>query len=183
MTDDRFIAGLAALDTGGLARLRRCAGQRLAESSTVYAVFFRLIAGVPHREQDQEIYFLVATLYALTARGSDARRAGGGRSIGLALHTLRQEQLSAVGGDQGGTISLDRRVAALLDADAEQLPFRLRQIVRLVHSHEQTIDWSRFLKDVVYWTHPDRFVQQRWAREYYMGSSAQTLNDQKEALS
>jgi len=132
------------------------------------------------------MYFLVATLYALTTRGSDQRRSGGGLSLGLALHGLRQEQLAATGRSTDDKISLDRRVAALLDADADQLPFRLRQIVRLLHSHEQTLDWFKLLRDLLNWEHPNRFVQPRWAREYYIGRSAGSLNNQhtqKEATS
>lgn len=176
MSDERFMAGLAALDAGGLARLRRCAGQTLTESRNVYDVFFSLVVGTPHADYHQETYFLLATLYALTTRGSDARRPGGGVSLGLALRALRQEQLAATGRNADDKISLDRRVAALLDADAEQLPFRLRQIVRLVHSHDQQLDWSKLLRDLLNWEHPKRFVQPRWAREYYVGTSNEPLN-------
>lgn len=183
MNDERFLSGLADLDAGGLARLRRAAGQTLAESGNVYDVFFRLIAGVPQSAQRQEIYFLVATLYALTARGSEQRRVGGGTSVGLALHRLRQDQLAATGRGPQDTISLDRRVAALLDADATQLPFRMRQLVRLVHSQEHQLDWERLLRDLLNWSHEQRFVQQRWAREYYIGGFASTLHTQKEAAS
>lgn len=176
MSDERFIAGLDALDAGGLARLRRSAGQTMAESQNVYDVFFFLIVGTPNAEYRQETYFLLATLYALTARGSDERRSSGGHSLGLALRGLRQKQLTATGRNDNDKISLDRRVAALLDADADQLPFRLRQIVRLVHSHEQKLDWLKLLQDLLYWNHPKRFVQSRWAREYYVGTSVEPLN-------
>lgn len=184
MSDERFVAGLAALGAGGLARLRRCAGQTLAESRNVYDVFFSLVVGIPQAEQRPDTYFLVATLYALTTRGSDTRRSSSGLSLGLALRALRQEQLKATQRSDNDKISLDRRVAALLDADAEQLPFRLRQIVRLVHSREQQLDWSRLLRDLLNWDHPRRFVQPRWAREYYLGTSNEPLNSpitQKEA--
>lgn len=179
----QFMRGLSGLDAGGLAVLRRSAGQTLAESRGSYSVFFPLLPQDITYPRTQEYYFLTATLYALTTRGSDERRSDGGLSLGLALNGMRWEQLMATGAGPNDKISLDRRVAALLDADAEQLAFRLRQIVRLIHSHERALDWARLLRDLLSWEHPDHFVQRRWAREYYVGTSVEPLNTQKETLS
>ena len=177
----QFVRGLSDLDAGGLAVLRRSAGQSLSESRGSYSVFFPLLPQSITRPTAQEAFFLVATLYGLTTRGSDERRADGGLSLGLALNALRREQLAAISAGPNDKISLDRRVAALLEADAEQLPFRLRQIVRLAHSRQQVLDWGRLLRDLLSWNHPDRFVQRRWAREYYLGTSVEPLNTQKES--
>ena len=173
-----FIGGLARLDAGGLAVLRRCAGQTCADSPRGYSTFFAILPQSITRPKQQNLYFLVATLYALTTRGSDARQCDGGVSLGRALRALRQEHLAASGRDPHHPMSLDRRVAALLDADATQLPFRLRQIVRLVHRREQLLDWAQLLRDVLNWDHPEHFVQRRWAREYYVGTAVDPLNTQ-----
>lgn len=171
-----FIARLARLDAGGLAVLRRSAGQTLAESPRSYSVFFAALPQGITRPKQQERFFLVATLYALTTRGSDERRTSGGLSLGMALRALRQDQLAATGRGQDDKISLDRRLAALINADAAQLPFRLRQIVRLAHSRDQALDWHTLLRALLNWEHPDHVVQQRWMREYYIGTSVEPLN-------
>jgi CRISPR system Cascade subunit CasB len=62
---------------------------------------------------------------------------------------------------------VDRRAAVLLDAHRAELPFRLRQAVRLAASHERPIDWRRLLADLLRWEHPRRPVQKAWARSYF----------------
>ena len=64
-------------------------------------------------------------------------------------------------------ISLDRRFAALIEADPEQLPFRLRQLVRLLYSQQLTLDWNRLLRDLFAWNASNQRIQRRWMREYY----------------
>ncbi len=162
-----FLERLGRLDAGGLAQLRRSAGQRLDESSRAYATFFPLIPHWVERPADQELYFLVASLYALTTRGGDHRRQQGGVSLGKALHQLRQAQLASTGRTQNDKISLDRRFATLIEADTEQLPFRLRQLVRLLYSQQLTLDWNRLLRDLFVWRAADQCTQRRWMREYY----------------
>ncbi|HNP69641.1 MAG TPA: type I-E CRISPR-associated protein Cse2/CasB [Kouleothrix sp.] len=164
-----FLARLGRLDPGGLAQLRRAAGQSLAEARGGYSVFFTLLPTAIERPREQERYFLVATLYALTTRGGEHARQRDGVSLGSALGRVRQAQLAATGQRPDARISLDRRFAALCDADAEQLPFRLRQIVRLLHAQGQVLDWERLLRDLAAWEHADHYVQRRWMREYYIG--------------
>jgi CRISPR system Cascade subunit CasB len=58
----------------------------------------------------------------------------------------------------------------LLDADEDELPWRLRQIVSLTTASGIALDWPQLLKDLLGWDHPDRYVQRRWAREYWGAS-------------
>lgn len=164
-----FLNGLQRLDSGGLARLRRSAGQSLNESHNSYTVFYPILPRSVERQDEQAIFFLVATLYALCTRAGEHERQRGGTSLGTALHQLRQGQLSDQGRANDDRISLDRRVLALFNADSDQLPFRLRQIVRLLHSNELSLNWERLLLDLLRWDHPERYIQQRWAREYFTG--------------
>lgn len=60
----------------------------------------------------------------------------------------------------------ESRFIALLDADPEELPWRLRQAVALV-SKSAVLDWPRLLDDVIRWNLPARTVQHRWAKDYY----------------
>lgn len=180
MASSGFLARLGRLDPGGLAQLRRAAGQSLAEAHNGYSVFFTLLPPSVERPREQERYFLVATLYALTTRGGEHARQRDGVSLGVALGRVRQSQLAATGQHADARISLDRRFAALCDADTDQLPFRLRQIVRLIYAQNQTLNWERLLRDLGAWEHPEHYVQRRWTREYYIGKQdLQTTNKEQ----
>jgi CRISPR system Cascade subunit CasB len=144
-----FIARLERLDPGGRARLKRSAGESLNEAREVGFFYSLLPAGVP--EFQEGAYFLLATLFPLADAGS-------GSDLGASLHRAR--------GDKNAK-GLDRRVQFLLDADATQLPFRLRQAVHFLKSNRVKVDWGRLLDDLLHWTHPDHFVQRRWARSYF----------------
>jgi CRISPR system Cascade subunit CasB len=146
----QFVGRLQELDAGQRGRLKRGAGCTLAESRGVLGLFFRLLpAGV--QPAQHEAYFLVATLYPL-AEG------GGTGDLGAALRRARLAS-NAPG--------LDRRVEILLDADEQQLPFRLRQAVRFLQSNRVRVDWTQLLADVLEWRRYGRSVQKRWARSYF----------------
>lgn len=146
-----FTRSLGNLNAGERARLKRNAGLTLSESRDVLGLFYRLL---PPDVQPYEFkgYFLVATLFPLGIVSGKVRNFGA---------TLRLTRLSMSGS------ALDRRVEVLLEADGEQLPFRLRQSVRLAQSHRVGVNWPRLLVDVLAWDAPSRFVQQRWAEAYF----------------
>uniref|UniRef100_A0A7C5REU3 Type I-E CRISPR-associated protein Cse2/CasB n=1 Tax=Thermus caliditerrae TaxID=1330700 RepID=A0A7C5REU3_9DEIN len=98
----------------------------------------------------REAHYLVAALYALLD-GAHVE----GRTLARALREARERR---------GSESLERRFLALLDADRDQLPHRLRQAAGLV---EGGVDFVQLLRDLRHWFHPDRWVQARWAREFY----------------
>ncbi|MGD9100124.1 MAG: type I-E CRISPR-associated protein Cse2/CasB [Anaerolineae bacterium] len=148
---ETFFERLERLDAGARARLKRNAGNPLAESrSGALGLFYNLLPpGVPRHQEEK--YFLVATLYPIA-------ESGGQGSLGEALRRARNKD-----NEKG----LNRRVEILLDADEKQLPFRLRQAVRFLHSHRVPLDWRRLLQDLLSWNSPKRFVQQQWARSYF----------------
>jgi CRISPR system Cascade subunit CasB len=162
--EQAFIAALDQLDAGGRARLKRNAGRTLAEAHDGHRVFFQALPYDIH-ERAHEDYFLIATLFPLVAHRHQAG------SLGTSLRQVRHLR---GGAHDGRTNSLDRRVQALLDSDREQLPFRLRQAVRLIAAEREhvALDWARLLRDVRSWEHPERRVQLRWARDYFVGVSA-----------
>jgi len=149
---ETFFERLERLDAGGRARLKRNAGNPLAASrSGALGLFYNLLPpGVP--QYHEEKYFLVATLYPIAEAGDQG-------NLGAALHKARNEKNKK---------GLDRRVEILLDADWEQLPFRLRQAVRFLHSNRVSLNWRRLLQDLLKWDSPKRFVQQQWARSYFV---------------
>lgn len=146
-----FVQRLNVLDAGDRARFKRNAGKRLAEADhgALTLLFGLLPHGVPTWQE--EMYFLVATLFPL-AEG------GGTGDLGTSLRRARAPQRQK---------GLERRLAALLDADEAQLPFRLRQTVHLLQSARAPVNWPVLLQDLLRWNHPERHVQRRWARSYY----------------
>lgn len=145
-----FIDRLRSLDAGSRARLKRSAGKPLAEARDSLGLFYRLLPPGVHPAQE-EWYFLVATLYALADEGNRG-------NLGDALrHAADVHNIKGV----------DRRIEILLDADASQLPFRLRQAIRFLNSNNVKVNWPQLLEDILQWSHPRHFVQKEWARAYF----------------
>jgi CRISPR system Cascade subunit CasB len=149
-----FVGALGRLDAAGRARLKRNAGRTLGEARDVHRVFFQALPyELIGRSFEEELYFLVATLFPM------AEPRGAGTSLGATLGRVRRSRESA---------SIDRRFQSLIDSDREQLPFRLRQVVRLAAASDQPIDWARLLEDLLRWEWDGKPVQTQWARDYYV---------------
>lgn len=101
----------------------------------------------------REAHYLVAGLWAAHWREG---RTGPSMPLAKACALYMRDKDSA---------STERRFINLLDADCEQLPHRLRQMLALLK--EQTIDFDALLKDLLAWNHERKFAQNAWAREFY----------------
>jgi CRISPR system Cascade subunit CasB len=101
----------------------------------------------------REMIYLVAGLWAAhwrEGRSSDPMK------IGKACATHQKAS---------GSSSTERRFINLLDADSDQLPYRLRQMVALLK--EQAIDFEDLLKGLLYWNDDLKRTQNNWARDFY----------------
>lgn len=158
-----FEAQLAELTRGQLAALKRNAGQELPGRGTAW--FYGLLYGgnAGLRLHNAETYFLIATLYdhnRLTTSRGDRRWGSMGRSMRLAA-------------DSSGSQSVKRRFQILLDADYSgeaggELGFRLRQTIQWLGGQNVGFDPAGLLYDLSYWPHLDRFVQKKWARDFFV---------------
>lgn len=74
-----------------------------------------------------------------------------------------------------GSTSTERRFIALLDADRDQLPHRLRQMVALLK--EQAIDFDALLNGLLYWDGDQKRTQNIWARDFYRNLNHETETD------
>jgi CRISPR system Cascade subunit CasB len=148
-----FVAALGDLGPGDRARLRRNAGRPLSESRDGAMDLFYRIRPAKTPEFQEDTYFLLATLYPLATHGGQG-------NLGQSLRAARGTDNSA---------GLDRRMAALLDADTEQLRYRIGQAVRYLASQDVPVNWSRLLDDLLRWNHASRYIQRQWARSYYSG--------------
>jgi CRISPR system Cascade subunit CasB len=68
---------------------------------------------------------------------------------------------------QDKSTSIERRFVSLLDADKDQLPYRLRQMVSMLR--EYPLDFGALLKDLLYWLSDGKGTQNQWARVFYRG--------------
>jgi CRISPR system Cascade subunit CasB len=167
---ERFVEYLSSLDRAALAVLRR--GVREAPGAHVPS--FPLVEpflasqSADGSQHERRAYYLVAGLFALKERfGVSPARIDGnlGVSAGRLFHAREQSP------------SLERRFINLLDADGDQLPYRIRQVVGFLASEQVPVDWARLVRDLTYWTAPGRHVQQRWARSFYGYSTGPESND------
>ncbi|MFC0529057.1 type I-E CRISPR-associated protein Cse2/CasB [Phytohabitans kaempferiae] len=138
-----------------LARLRRAfSGQR--HEAEAYDVVF------PHNppEREQELWLLVAGLFALHPHANNAA----GRSIGSAMRLLVADRPSAA-----------RRFTQLLSVDPAAMPHYLRQTIQLLRSDDVSIDYQLLLDDLVKMRTPGEAhkVRLRWARDYHRRPASQ----------
>lgn len=102
----------------------------------------------------REILYLMAGLWAAHRR---EERSGPPISIGKACFALYLAKDKSP--------SVERRFITLLDADRDQLPHRLRQVVALLK--EQAIDFDALLTGLLYWNDDQKRTQNAWARDFY----------------
>jgi CRISPR system Cascade subunit CasB len=116
-----------------------------------YVESFVKDAGLPWR---REAHYLVAGLWA--AHWREGLR-GEVLSVGEAC-AAHQKNVA-------GSTSTERRFINLLDADTDQLPHRLRQMIALLK--DQPIDFDALLNGLLYWNDDEKPTQKAWARDYY----------------
>ncbi len=105
----------------------------------------------------REAFYLVAGLWAAHWRKD---RSGDRISLGKACAVYQGERKSA---------STERRFVSLLDADTDELPHRLRQMVALLK--ECNLDFEALLTGLLYWKNDRRRTQNQWAHDFYRNLS------------
>ena len=162
--DEEFLENLkktAESDRGDLAILTRNAGNTIAESRGAMKAYYNLLPYGIADSPNEEIYFLVATLY-----GHNKYHFTG--NFGQTMKRVKESANSE---------SIDHRVATLLDSEFDfidgikpgggEFAYRLRQCVKLANGHEVGVDWYRLLQDLKFWGYPEKRVQKNWARSYF----------------
>jgi len=160
----KFVQNLTKLDAGDLARLKRNAGNRFDEAGRVMGLFYNKV--LPYSNVGdwvEDRYFLVATLYSLLEKRQDKDAPASSGTpppidFGLSLRRIRTAD---------NETGLDRRIERLLDADDQQLAFQLRQAIHFLASNRGRVDWGHLLDDLLNWSHPNKWVQKKWAKSYF----------------
>lgn len=154
-----LIDRLWKLERAELAELRRS----LAFDAGTHAPAFRIVENFAMHTVsrfESDMCYLVAGLFALVERPSPDKPKPQleTRNLGLSVAELfvaRQKSKS-----------IEDRFIALLDADTDQVQYRLRQMVALLKD-TAPIDWSELLKDLKYWTTESKTTQRKWAKSFY----------------
>ena len=149
---------LEMLEEMGLkeSRVRAVLKRSLAFNPGIYPPAFAYVE--PYLKDDdgswkRKMYYLVGGLWAQHWRAEHIE----GHSLPSACAALYAAKEKSP--------SIEKRFIALLDADEDQLPYRLRQMTALLK--EYPIDFDALLHDLIYWNNHERFVQIRWGKTFY----------------
>ena len=147
-----WLEGLNEKDTKVRAVLRRS----LSFDSGTYVHAYPYVEPFVKDEDNswrREMYYLVAGLWASHWREG---KIGQPLSFGKACAAYWKDS---------GSESVERRFINILDADSDQLPYRLRQMIALIK--EQAIDFEGLLKGLLFWNDDRKRTQNTWARDFY----------------
>lgn len=111
----------------------------------------------------REMLYLVAGLWAMHWRE-------GQNGVPLPIGKASAAHQAA-----SGSTNTERRFISLLDADRDQLPHRLRQMIALLKDY--TIDFDALLKALLYWNDDQKRTQNAWARDFYRTLNHETASD------
>lgn len=152
-----LVARLEALrkdeDRAALARLRRGLGKRKGDPR----MYPYVIPWVGEDRESIERGILVASLFALHPEPAPP-----GRSMGVVFRKMQ---------DGSNQNSLERRFSALLAASREDIGGHLRHAISLAKSQKVNVDYDRLFKDLKGWSHPERYIQLKWARDFWTQTS------------
>lgn len=140
-------------DRQSLAELRRGLGKPPHSEVMMYKHIF-----VTEMGPDQEVAaFIVGSLYGLCWEIQETHER---LTFASSLRKTEKSQ------------SFEKRFLDLYRSDINQLPFHLTQCARYLKSKRASaegiaINWRVLIDDVANWDHPDRYVQRRWARDWW----------------
>ncbi len=158
-----YLKKLAARqDRAALAHLRRGLGRKPGESMEMYPYVGRFIDQETDAAHDRAV-FLTAALFA-----EYPEAAQNARDLGRSVRLIAEQ-----------SDSIERRFVALLDADAEDLHYYLRQMVGLLKANGIALNWQQLFKDIRGWENPGRRVQRTWARSFW-GSAESNKQQESE---
>lgn len=160
----------ATADTAVVAALRRSA----AYEPGLYPPVFPYIEPLTHGrgEWQRQATYLVAACWAKSRRQRDGGDQEQGQLLAVGLRRLSQDPANP-----HASKNIEKRFTALLDADGDELPWRLRQVSAVLDAASIAIDWPALLSDLWRWNHPERYVQVRWARQFWAAAAPSKPKD------
>ena len=157
-----WLEKLTARDTKVRAVLRRS----LAFDPGAFLVAYPYVEPFLKGEENlwrRQMYYLVAGLWA--QHWCDGR-SDTKITIGLACAEYENEKRKKLSPTERQNVtSMEKRFIAFLDADSDQLPHRLRQMIALLK--DQNIDFEALLMGLLSWNDDRKRTQNAWARDFY----------------
>ena len=144
-------------DRAAIATLQRGLGKPPGQALDMCRYVVPFLAPAASRRRE-EIYYLVAALFAYWYQGRDGVVTSPPFNLGASWARM----VTADNED-----ALDRRFTALLKSHSDDLPLHLRQAVGLLRSNDIAINWQQLLKHLLNWDHQYQFVQRNWARSFW----------------
>jgi CRISPR system Cascade subunit CasB len=111
----------------------------------------------------REMLYIVAGLWAAHWRKD---RYGELISLGKACAVYQEKSKST---------STERRFITMLDADPDQLPNRLRQMIALLKDYN--LDFEALLTGLLYWNNDQKHTHNQWARDFYRYQNPQNESE------
>lgn len=153
---DRFILYLEGLvkrkDRAALSHLRRGLGKPPKSAMEMYPYLGQFLSEKENYNREREnAVFVVAALFAYYPDAPTNVR-----DLGASLRQLKDE-----------SDGIEKRFVALLNAEADELPSYLRQIIGLLKSKEVAVNWERLYKDIQFWNFENSRVRENWARSFW----------------
>jgi CRISPR system Cascade subunit CasB len=150
-------------DRAALAHLRRGLGRKPGDAMEMYPYVGKYASEGVSKVQERAV-FLTAALFAYYP---DAPQNIG--DLGSSVKRISEK-----------SDSIERRFVALLDADADDLHYYLRQIIGLLKANDVPVNWERLFKDIRNWSSDSRYVQRKWARSFWGGAGTKDNNTDNE---
>jgi CRISPR system Cascade subunit CasB len=144
-------------DTAVIATLRRSAAYEPGQFPAVFPYVEPFTNH--HNEWRRTATYLSAACWAQAAR----REKGEPQGLPFALKQLQSRSSNS-------SKNIEARFLALLDADTDELQWRLRHLTNQISAAGIAIEWPSLLKDLCRWPDPQRRVQVRWARQFWSTS-------------
>ena len=146
---------------GALAQLRRGLGKPPGHAPEMHPHVVPWLPDWLGRRERGNAY-LVAALFAMHPQE------GGKGSLGATFSRIQPRSDSA-----------EARFVALMRSNQEDLGERLRGAVSLLSANSVPVDWEQLLRDMNYWDHEDRFVQWKWAQDYWEKAAGEQAGGEK----
>lgn len=150
-----FINRVSKLTSGDLATLRRNVDNPLTNVKAM-----PILAKISSLNSFEKS--LVACLYAVYHKENESPYFSDEFNFGTSLYfSLKGDSPDFKPEDH------DKRLKSILSSTKDELPFKLRQIVKLIKSKEQKIDFSYLLKCLYNWDNEEKWIQREWVRGFY----------------
>lgn len=184
----KFFDVLSQMDRGQLSKLRQSLSGRPAPFLTG-AIYAAELEAYLKQDWQREVLNTVAGLFALIERPHDeeteeeeeGRAQRKQQPLGQLLGELHVQQNRQTGRKLDAPSSIEKRFLALLDADAEALPYQLRQAVTLLKANNIKPDWARLTNDLMFWQiNGGKKIRNQWSDAFYLEAAKHVRAEKNE---